>query len=450
MNRYVTLPLLLFLVVGGVVYQCNSRNGHAPLASVAATTALEEAAAHPERPTLAEPLIAALRSELDIHRRLILLFADEAQLKGPVREAALRQGHQLHHEDRAMVFQLDNALATLAVQPAKQRDPVITALLNWLEADPEVLELDRLAFRDPLRILQRSLARDAGAEAGVLKMRIAKDLAEVDRVEVLVDAEYRQVFGGPGQAAKGGQRKRWDDYVKSLKALLPAGEPLPAAVKLEGEGEISGRELPEKVLILSFDDGPHRIYTQEILAILQHYRVPALFFEVGRNLGSVDATGTVKLGPLSVLTEELVKAGYRVGNHSYTHAQLSKETGKPLDIEIGETDQLLKGIPGAHSQLFRFPYGARTQVQLQALRPYHLRSVLWNIDSLDWADPVPSSVSDRVLRTIAEEKRGILLFHDIHDRAGKVLPALLERLQAEGYRFAGLSADGELLLPAKP
>ena len=145
-----------------------------------------------------------------------------------------------------------------------------------------------------------------------------------------------------------------------------------------------------------------------------------------------------------------MKAGYRVGNHSYTHAQLSKETGKPLDIEIGETDQLLKGIPGAHSQLFRFPYGARTQVQLQALRPYHLRSVLWNIDSLDWADPVPSSVSDRVLRTIAEEKRGILLFHDIHDRAGKVLPALLERLQAEGYRFAGLSADGELLLPAKP
>jgi peptidoglycan/xylan/chitin deacetylase (PgdA/CDA1 family) len=155
----------------------------------------------------------------------------------------------------------------------------------------------------------------------------------------------------------------------------------------------------------------------------------------------------VKLGPLSNLTEDLVKSGFVVGNHSYTHAQLSKETGKPLDIEIGETDRLLRTIPGAHSQLFRFPYGARTPVQLQALKSYHLRSVLWNIDSLDWADPVPSSVSDRVLRAIAEERRGIILFHDIHDRAGKVLPALLERLRAEGYRFAGLDAEGELVWP---
>ena len=64
-------------------------------------------------------------------------------------------------------------------------------------------------------------------------------------------------------------------------------------------------------------------------------------------------------------------------------------------------------------------------MQLQALQPYHLRSVLWNIDSLDWADPVPSSVSDRVLRLVAEEKRGIILFHDIHDRAPKVLAAVM-------------------------
>ena len=108
---------------------------------------------------------------------------------------------------------------------------------------------------------------------------------------------------------------------------------------------------------------------------------------------------------------------------------------------------MLRAIPGAHSNLFRFPYGARTPVQLQAIRAYHLRSVLWNIDSMDWADPVPSSVADRVFHAVEQEHRGIILFHDIHDRAGKLLPALLERLRGEGYRFAGLDANGELLLP---
>jgi hypothetical protein len=52
-----------------------------------------------------------------------------------------------------------------------------------------------------------------------------------------------------------------------------------------------------------------------------------------------------------------------------------------------------------------------------------LRSVMWNIDSLDWADPVPSSIADRVLRTVDKEGRGIILFHDIHERTVKALPA---------------------------
>jgi peptidoglycan/xylan/chitin deacetylase (PgdA/CDA1 family) len=192
------------------------------------------------------------------------------------------------------------------------------------------------------------------------------------------------------------------------------------------------------------------VHTEEVIAILQKERVPAVFFEVGRNLGVQDAQGQIKLGPLATLTEDLVKGGFLVGNHRYTHAQLSKETGAPLDVEIRETDQLLRAIPGAHSQLFRFPYGVRTQVQLQALETYHLRSALWNIDSLDWADAVPSSVTARVLKGIAHEKRGIILFHDIHDRAGKVLPVLIPKLRAAGYSFAGLDAEGVPMVATRP
>ncbi|GLH73858.1 hypothetical protein GETHLI_23600 [Geothrix limicola] len=448
-----TWPLLLLALAAGALWPLRHQRAKVatrPPLAVAAT--LAEATARPE-PAGTAPLLEALRADLEVHRQLIVLFADEANLKGPDLERALAVGHRLHHERRDLVHQLNTALTRLAGQPAAQRDPVVAALLDWMEADPELLELDRLAFRDSLRILQKPLRHDTSPGGLMLNQRLARDLAEVDRVERLVETEYQRVFGGPGVQAQGGSRARWTAYVTELQKRIPL-DPLlkgPAiaspAAGLQGSGEINGTELPDKVLILSFDDGPHRIYTEEIKALLQKEQVPALFFEVGRNLGAQETSGQVKLNPLSSITEDLVKGGFVVGNHSYTHAQLNKETGAALDLEIRETDQLLQAIPGAHSQLFRFPYGARTPVQLQALQTYHLRSVLWNIDSLDWADPVPSSVADRVLKLIAHERRGILLFHDIHDRAGKVLPVLIPRLEAEGYRFAALDAQGHLVLP---
>ncbi len=448
------ITLLILALAGGTLFMSQRRPGHGPVQpATAATAALVDANAHPVPQRSGDPALEALRSDLQVHRQLILLFTDEAKLKGKDLEKALDAGHRLHHDRRDLVHHLNLTLLKVCAQPASQRDPRVRVLLEWMEGDPELLDLDRLAFRDTLRILDHGLSQDQSLEGLSLKARLTRDLATLDRLEREVDAEYRKVFGGPGQPAAGGRRDRWDAYVAQLRKrvsvtdLLAHGvepAPLPAAGEPDTKKELFGTEFPDKVLVLSFDDGPHRLYTEEIKAILLKENVPALFFEVGRNLGTLDAAGQPKLGHQAVITEDLVKAGFVVGNHSYTHAQLNKETGAPLDLEIRETDQLLRAIPGAHSQLFRFPYGARGATQLQALRPYHLRSVLWNIDSLDWADPVPSSVADRVLKVIAHEKRGIILFHDIHDRAGKVLPVLIPKLRAEGYRFAGLDAEGNL------
>ena len=152
---------------------------------------------------------------------------------------------------------------------------MIAALLDWMEADPDLLELDRIAFRDSLRILQKPLSRDTSSAGTLLNRRLARNLAEADRVEALVESEYQRVFGGPGVTARGGQRERWDAYVAqlslriSLDVLLKSTAIPSPTVGLEGSGEINGTELPEKVLILSFDDGPHRIYTEEIKAILE-------------------------------------------------------------------------------------------------------------------------------------------------------------------------------------
>jgi peptidoglycan/xylan/chitin deacetylase (PgdA/CDA1 family) len=450
------LPFLLLAgLIAGLGVALHRPLPPPPLAPLQAASALASAAGRSQVPG-AGPLLQALRADLQIHRQLILLFADEAQLKGADRARALELGHRLHHERRDLVHPLNGALTQLAAQPPAQRDPVLAALLDWMEADPEVLELDRLAFMDSLRVLQKPLRLDTTTAGILLNQRLARDLAESSRAEALVEDEYRRVFGGPETPGQGGHRALWEAYLAELRRRLPErprwkDEPVPSPAEGPGRtGEIDGTELPDKVLILSFDDGPHRVYTQQIAALLKQERVPAVFFEVGRNLGTETPSGEVKLDHLAAITEGLAREGFRVGNHSYSHAQLSKETGSPLDLEIRETDQLLQAIPGAHSQLFRFPYGARTAVQLQVLSAFHLRSVLWNIDSLDWADPVPSSVADRVWKAIAHERRGIILFHDIHDRAGKVLPMLIPRLRAAGYRFGGLDAQGNLWLPPEP
>ncbi|MBI1753505.1 MAG: polysaccharide deacetylase family protein [Acidobacteria bacterium] len=396
------------------------------------------------------PLIAALKEDLDSYRKLIVLFADEAKLKPEERAAASRVGQQIHHERLARQRQANEVLEAILASGKPERFPTLDAWLSFIEQGEDLFDADRLAFREPLRAVAQALGRDGSLTAVKLAKRVAEDQEALDRIEALYEKELKAIFERFEDRGIELKRERWEDYLAKLKSrhsreaiLRDYGTILPyAGAVTDEQKELTGRSLPDKTLVLTFDDGPHGVYTEEIAAILKQYQLPGLFFHVGRNLGKVDAAGQVKLGPLAELDRKLVAQGYVVGNHSYSHAQLSKETGNPLKLEIGETDALLKAIPGVHSDLFRFPYGARTEVQLEALQPYHLRSILWNIDSMDWADPLPTSIVNRVLKEVEREKKGILLFHDIHDRAVKALPAILDKLIAQGYAFAGWDGQG--------
>lgn len=75
--------------------------------------------------------------------------------------------------------------------------------------------------------------------------------------------------------------------------------------------------------------------------------------------------------------------GFTLGNHSYTHALLSKQSGQALKTEVAAADSLLKLVDSQRSNLFRFPYGAESSEGLQLIDQQQLQSVKWNIDSLD-------------------------------------------------------------------
>lgn len=428
------------LIGGGIIAQ---RKSPPPDIAVAAAPAPPIPDTSAMRSGLAEMLAS--------HRKIIVLLADEKTLSKDEREVANQVGQTLFHDSLAQRSRLEDALDALAASPVPARFDAIGELLDHIESDPSLFDADRLAFRELLQALQASVARDTSLPAIKMHKRITEDLDALAEIERNYEKEIRRIFGRFEERAIELKRERWDDYVAQLKKrysreqiLKDHGVVLPYPrrdTKEEGE-EIFGHGLPPKTVALTFDDGPHRLYSDEIAAILRQYKVPAVFFNVGHNLGSLTPDGKAKLARGAEVSRKLMAEGYVLGNHSFTHAQLSRQSGTGLKAEILNTDILLKAVSPERSPLFRFPYGARNGEGLQTLEDAHLKSVMWNIDSLDWADPVPSSIADRVLRTVDKEGRGIILFHDIHERTVKALPAILDRLTAEGYRFAGWDGSG--------
>ncbi|KQX01490.1 polysaccharide deacetylase [Massilia sp. Root418] len=408
-----------------------------------------------------QAIVAQLKDVLAAYRKTIVLLADEQSLGEAEQAQANQVGQGLFHDNQLRIARVDEALAALAASPDAGRFAGMGALLDYIEADPGMYDADRLAFRELLQALRGYVAKDGSLPAIKLHKRISEDMDALAEIERYYDQEIKQIFGRFETRGIELKRERWDDYVAQLKKMykreqilkeygvvMPypqppagAGAGTPAAAKPE-DGEIFGKSLPRKTVVLTFDDGPHKRYSEEIAAILKQYGVPAVFFSVGRNIGSVDAAQHTKLNGGAEVSRKLKAAGYTLANHSYSHAQLSKESGDKLQAEILDTDLLLKAVDADRSPLFRFPYGARNSEGMALLHKARLQSVMWNIDSLDWADPVPSSIAARVLQGVEKEGRGIILFHDIHERTVKALPAILDRLVAEGYQFAGWDGSG--------
>ncbi len=434
-RRFLLPALLLPIVLAGC--------GDKPAASQSTLTASEMAAGGNAE---AATLLGALQKQLDGHRRIIVLLADEEAQSARDRATSSRIGQQLFHDGleqrEAIAAQFDALLHTAS----PQRFSTLGVVLDYIESAPELYDADRLAFREVLRDLHERVGADSSLPAVKLHQRIGEDLDALDEIERNYNQEITRIFSRFERTrAIELKREKWDDYVAHLRKHYPREtilrdfgviEPYPMSMK-DSEREIFGRDLPAKTVVLTFDDGPHKAHTDEIVAILKRYDVPGVFFEVGRNIGSVEADGKVKLGAMAGISRQLMADGYAVGNHSLTHAQLSRTSGDALREQVLGTDVLLRHVGDKRAPLFRFPYGARNAEGLQLLNEAGLKSIMWNIDSMDWADPVPESIVQRVLDQVQKEQRGIILFHDIHDRAVKALPQILDRLIADGYQFAG-------------
>src|SRR5947209_4522810 len=382
---------------------------------------------------------------VNTYRKIIVLTSDDAPVDSATRERTSIMGRMLSQQNEDHIAALRTSLS------ADQGS--LKTFLDRLEKNSDYHDADKLVFRDLLEDI--SVGLPSTPDAAPLAKRIADDLAALNQIQELYQKELARVFDRIRTRGMPVEREAWDKYLafirqkyqrdkllKEYESSLPEEESRGfASKKKKDHDEIYGTALPPKTLLLTCDDCTHPRYTDRILAILKKYDLQAVFFQVGKNLGTVNGD-TVKLTPTAQASYRILEAGSALGNHSYTHALLPKLPESGYSSEIDTTNKLLKFILKTDPVLFRPPYGARNAGILQVVHADKLQSMEWNIDSMDWADPIPNSVAQRVLKEIDQQGRGIILFHDIHNRAIEVLPSLIETLQKNGYRFASWNGSG--------
>jgi peptidoglycan/xylan/chitin deacetylase (PgdA/CDA1 family) len=416
-----------------------------------AVSALMPAAVIADPATAAAPGVTALVDTIIGNYRKIILLHESGT--GKLSRDRATAGHYLFFQNRQSASQL--------VDVAARDVDDCQALVDYWTAGAGWMEVDRLALGGVFTELELRLA---AANPCLPKLKAAR--AQLQAVRAAYNREVTAVLDDRADTVPG-SRPKWKAYVNFLEAhdsvahilstldLAPAvrpgsARPAPTAAALAKralQDEWTDGELPDKTVLLTFDDGPHAIYTPRILDLLAKHHVHAVFFMIGQNLGAIDADGNVKLHE-PALVARLLKEGHAVANHTHTHPLLPRLDEIRLTDEIDLTEVLLTGAtPGGagRAKLFRSPYGARNDLVLAEIAARGLRSVLWNIDSRDWADPIPQSVAKRVLDEIAHEGRGIVLFHDIHPRTVDAVALVIESLRRQGYRFARFE-DGKLVV----
>lgn len=195
---------------------------------------------------------------------------------------------------------------------------------------------------------------------------------------------------------------------------------------------ISKGSTTEKIIALSFDDGPHPKYTVQILDLLEEYDIKATFFVLGMHAESFPD-----------IIRRQVSEGHEVGNHSYSHVNMRKASKKIIKEEFEKTQDIIYSISNIRPKLFRPPYGNYNDEVIKVVSSDDSSVVLWTFyqDSKDWSNP---GVDVIVNTTISKIQNGdIILFHDYvykpESNTVEALKKIIPKLIEEGYKFVTIS-----------
>lgn len=161
----------------------------------------------------------------------------------------------------------------------------------------------------------------------------------------------------------------------------------------QGADACNEQEKEKKKIALTFDDGPHPLYTQEILAVLS-------------------------------------EAGHLIGNHTYSHTNVCEVSEAEMLTEIGKTNDLLENLTGVRPQFFRPPYGCKNESLEQRTGMFW---VFWHVDTLDWQSQNTERIYAEVVKNVKEND--IILMHDAYPTTVEAVRQLIPVLREMGYTF---------------
>ncbi|MEH3046204.1 MAG: glycosyltransferase [Sphingomonas adhaesiva] len=307
--------------------------------------------------------------------------------------------------------------------------------------DHQVWLLDAMSAANQMAVIRRTGA------AGVALWRLGSedphvwnalsgarrpDMAALPAPAGITVTGHGEIMRIAGEATAGARAVRWDGGL--IRAAHYARLPQPDRVERTGAHR--------RLVALTFDDGPDPAWTPAILDVLAREKAPATFFVTGANaLGQGE------------LLRRIVAQGSELGNHSTSHADLSKRSDDAIALELKATERLVEAYTGRAMTLFRPPFlgdaDPDRRDELHATR-VAARLGYWtvglNVDPLDWQGPAAATIA---ARTIAQVEAGtatrpaqVVLLHDSGgDRTQtiKALPLIIRGLRARGYELVGVS-----------
>ena len=182
----------------------------------------------------------------------------------------------------------------------------------------------------------------------------------------------------------------------------------------------------DKKISISFDCAWGVDYTQELLDIMEVYKVKSTFFMV--EFWAEKYPEYVK---------KIDQMGHEIGTHSCTHKYMSKLSRQEIQDELTKSSATIESVIGKKVKLFRPPYGDYNNLLLEVASSLNLKTIQWSIDTLDWKDYSANKIAEKVIK---KAKSGaIILCHNNGLHTAEALPKIFEVLISQGYSFVPIS-----------
>lgn len=175
----------------------------------------------------------------------------------------------------------------------------------------------------------------------------------------------------------------------------------------------------QKKIAITFDDGPHPVYTPMLLDGLRQRGIKATFFVTGKNVEEYPE-----------IIEQMQKDGHLIGNHTYNHIQLTDTNFQTFCEELVKTNEVISNITGKEVIFVRPPYGSWDK---KLEKDLNMIPVLWTVDPLDWCSSDESQVISKTIKKVKDND--IILLHDAYETSVKAALAIIDEEIDRGYCF---------------